>query len=59
MEGIVEQMRLTKGVEVAILISQTDDDTYKFSLRSKERVDVNRIAGMFGAAAISWRPARQ
>ena len=48
MEGIVEQMRLTKGVEVAILISQTDDDTYKFSLRSKERVDVNRIAGMFG-----------
>ncbi|HIU01749.1 MAG TPA: bifunctional oligoribonuclease/PAP phosphatase NrnA [Candidatus Onthocola gallistercoris] len=48
LEGIVEQMRLTKGVEVAILISQTDDDTYKFSLRSKERVDVNRIAGMFG-----------
>ncbi len=48
LEGIVEQMRLTKGVEVAILVSQTDDQVYKFSLRSKETVDVNAIAALYG-----------
>lgn len=48
LEGIVEQMRLTKGVEVAILVSQTDDQVYKFSLRSKKTVDVNAIAALYG-----------
>lgn len=48
LEGIVEQLRLTKGVEVAILISETAEGTSKFSFRSKKYVDVNKVASIFG-----------
>lgn len=47
-EGIVEQLRLTDGVEVAIFVYQLDDSKYKFSLRSKTYVDVSKIASAFG-----------
>lgn len=46
--GIVEQLRLTTGVEIAIFIYQTDTYEYKVSLRSKKYVDCNEIAGYFG-----------
>ena len=48
LEGIVEQLRLTKGVEVAVLISETEEGTSKFSFRSKRFVDVNKVAAVFG-----------
>ena len=48
LEGIVEQLRLTKGVETAILISETAEGTSKFSFRSKKYVDVNQVAAVFG-----------
>lgn len=48
LEGVVEQLRLTKGVEVAILISETVEGTCKFSFRSKRYVDVNKVASIFG-----------
>lgn len=48
LEGIVEQLRLTKGVEVAILISETEEGTSRFSFRSKRYVDVNKVASIFG-----------
>ena len=48
LEGVVEQLRLTKGVEVAILISETAEGTSKFSFRSKRYVDVNKVASVFG-----------
>lgn len=48
LEGIVEQLRLTKGIEVAILISETEEGTSKFSFRSKRYVDVNKVAAVFG-----------
>lgn len=48
LEGIVEQLRLTKGVEVAVLISETAEGTSKFSFRSKRFVDVNKVAAIFG-----------
>lgn len=48
LEGVVEQLRLTKGVEVAILISETSEGTCKFSFRSKKYVDVNKTASIFG-----------
>lgn len=48
LEGVVEQLRLTKGIEVAILISETNEGTSKFSFRSKRYVDVNSIAGILG-----------
>ena len=47
-EGIVEQLRLTDGVEVAIFIYQVARKSYKFSLRSKNYVDVSVIATEFG-----------
>lgn len=47
-EGIVEQLRLTEGVEVAILAYHVSRKTYKYSLRSKNTVDVNVIAATFG-----------
>lgn len=48
LEGVVEQLRLTKGVEVAILMSETAGGTTKFSFRSKRYVDVNKVASIFG-----------
>ena len=48
LEGIVSQMRQTKGVEVAMFLHETASQTFKVSLRSKERVDVSRIAKYFG-----------
>lgn len=46
--GIVEQMRLTEGVECAIFLYEIEPLTYKVSLRSKKYLDVNKIAGYFG-----------
>ena len=48
LEGVVEQLRLTKGIEVAILISETAEGTSKFSFRSKRYVDVNKVASVYG-----------
>ena len=46
--GIVEQLRLTDGVEVAIFLDQTGEEEYKVSLRSKKKIDVAAIATQFG-----------
>lgn len=46
--GIVEQLRLTEGVEVAIFLYQTGDKEYKVSMRSKKEIDVSVIASEFG-----------
>ena len=50
LEGIVSQLRVTKGVKVAVAIFlyETDKDEYKVSLRSDSEVDVSRIASYFG-----------
>ncbi len=47
-EGIVEQLRLIKGVDTALLIIETEDGKSKFSFRSKEIVDVNQVASIYG-----------
>ncbi|MCR5202577.1 MAG: bifunctional oligoribonuclease/PAP phosphatase NrnA [Lachnospiraceae bacterium] len=47
-EGIVEELRATIGVEVAILLHQIGFKEYKVSLRSKDYVDVSKIAVFFG-----------
>lgn len=47
-EGIVSQLRLTKGVEVALFMYEMETHLYKVSLRSKEKVDVSVIAKFFG-----------
>lgn len=45
--GIIEQLRLTDGVEVAIFLYQTGENEYKVSLRSKSVIDVSAIATYF------------
>lgn len=46
-EGIIEQLRITKGVEVAILLHETGEQEYKVSLRSNHYIDVSKIASFF------------
>lgn len=48
LDGIVSQLRVTKGVEVAIFMYEQKANVYKVSLRSKDRVDVSSIAQYFG-----------
>ncbi|MBE5927628.1 MAG: bifunctional oligoribonuclease/PAP phosphatase NrnA [Lachnospiraceae bacterium] len=48
MGGIVEQLRITKDVECAIFMYETEHLKYKVSMRSKEIVDVSKIATYFG-----------
>ncbi|MGI5989265.1 MAG: DHH family phosphoesterase [Lachnospiraceae bacterium] len=48
LSGIIEQLRLTEGVEVAIFLYETDDGVYKVSLRSKKYIDVSDIAKAYG-----------
>lgn len=48
LDGIVSQLRNTKGVECAIFMYQTDVMEYKVSLRSGGGVDVEKVAEFFG-----------
>ena len=48
LDGIVNQLRNTKGVECAIFMYQTDVLEYKVSLRSNGEVDVAKVAAFFG-----------
>lgn len=47
-EGFVDYPRYIKGVELAVMIMEKDDDTYKFSMRSNRRVNVADLALRFG-----------
>lgn len=47
-DGIVEQMRITRGVEVAILLLETGEQEYKVSMRSNDYVDLSQVAIYFG-----------
>lgn len=48
LEGIVSQLRSTKGVETAIFLYENEDGGYKVSMRSASIVDVAEIAVKFG-----------
>lgn len=48
LDGIVSQLRLTAGVEVAMFLYEIETQTFKVSLRSNGRVDVSKIAVYFG-----------
>lgn len=48
LDGIVNQLRVTKDVEVAIFLYETGDGTFKVSTRSREKVDVAAIAVKYG-----------
>lgn len=48
LEGIVSQLRITKGVEVAVFMYELEEGTYKVSLRSKRYANVSAVAQTFG-----------
>ncbi|HCT91564.1 MAG TPA: DHH family phosphoesterase [Lachnospiraceae bacterium] len=48
MDGIVSQLRLTRGIQAAIFLYPAPEDSYKVSLRAKGDVDVSAVAGVFG-----------
>lgn len=48
LDGIVDQLRVTDGVEVAIFLHETENHVYKVSMRSNNIVDVSRVAAYFG-----------
>ena len=47
-DGVVSQLRNTKGVELAVFLYEVAPGEYKASLRSSDRIDVSRLAGKFG-----------
>lgn len=48
LDGVVSQLRLTTGVEVALFLYELKPQYFKVSLRSNGKVDVNRIAVYLG-----------
>ncbi|MBP5158871.1 MAG: bifunctional oligoribonuclease/PAP phosphatase NrnA [Lachnospiraceae bacterium] len=48
LDGIIDQMRVTKGVEVAILLKESEPLEWRVSMRSNNLIDVSRICSMFG-----------
>lgn len=47
-DGIIDKLRVTEGIEVAILGYQNGENSFKFSLRSVSKVDVSVIAVELG-----------
>jgi bifunctional oligoribonuclease and PAP phosphatase NrnA len=48
LDGIIDQLRVTKGTEVAIFVYETEPNEYKVSMRSNGEVNVSKIAVYFG-----------
>ena len=47
-EGFVDISRTVKGIEVSVLYTQRGEDSFKLSLRSKVKVNVEKVAKKFG-----------
>lgn len=48
LDGIVSQLRYTRGVEVAVFLYELVPEKYKVSMRSNGKVNVSSIAGSLG-----------
>lgn len=48
LDGIIDQLRVTQGIELAILLYETDIHEYKVSMRANGDIDVRKIAAYFG-----------
>ncbi len=48
LEGIVNQLKVTSGVECAIFLHEVENHEFKVSMRSGEKVDVSKVASYFG-----------
>jgi phosphoesterase RecJ-like protein len=47
-EGFVDIPRTVRGIEVSVLYTEREDNHYKLSLRSKAKVNVEKVAKKFG-----------
>lgn len=48
MDGVIDLLRNTDGVEVAVFMYEIDTHKYKVSMRSNKIVNVSKIASLFG-----------
>lgn len=48
LDGIIDQLRITDGVECAVFIYEKEPHVYKVSMRSNDYVDVSKVASYFG-----------
>lgn len=48
LDGIVDQLKNTAGIEVAVFIYEVKSQEYKVSMRATGKVDVSKIASYFG-----------
>lgn len=48
LDGIVDQLKITKGIICAIFLYESEPQKYKVSLRSEAPIDVSKIAKHFG-----------
>lgn len=49
LSGIVNQLRIVKGVDVAVYIYEVDENAYKVSMRScTDDIDVSKVSAHFG-----------
>lgn len=48
LDGIIDELRTTQGVEVAVLLTEKEPLEFKVSMRSNQIVDVSKIAVFFG-----------
>jgi phosphoesterase RecJ-like protein len=48
MGGVIDQLRNTEGIEVAIFLYEVSEEEYKVSMRSKEYIDVSAVCRFFG-----------
>ncbi|MBQ8638184.1 MAG: bifunctional oligoribonuclease/PAP phosphatase NrnA [Lachnospiraceae bacterium] len=47
-DGIVEELRNTKGIDYSVFLYELEPGTYKVSFRSKGKVNVSQVAVAFG-----------
>lgn len=47
-ERLVEELRAADGIEVAVLFKELSHSKVKVSLRSKDKINVNQVAQLFG-----------
>lgn len=48
LDGIVDQLRITEGVEVAIFLYEIENHVFKVSMRSNNYINVSKVASYFG-----------
>lgn len=53
LDGIIDQLRVTEGIECAILLYEKEDGNFKVSMRSNDAVDVSAIAQILVVVVIS------